>query len=463
MTDRVSGPGSRWARGREALRRRAEERTARRAVPPVGDRTDSADGRPPAPARRSGPPGEPREPAAGRAPRGDAEVPAGLRVLAAWSWRLLVLGLLIYFLVRLLAVFQLLIVPVLVALLLVALVRPLADLLTGPGERRWLPRGPASLITLLIALAIVGGLIGLIGQQVAEGFPTLREESTEGLRELQRQLARSPLHLSTDQVTRLVDQATANLRGNSSQLVSGAMHVTATAGHVLTAFFVVLFSGYFFLADGNGIWAWVVRLFPRSARPRVDGAGRRAWATLTSFVRATLLVALVDGLGVMLAAYLLHVPLAVPLGVLVFLGAFVPIVGALVSGSVAVLVALVDQGPLTALLMLAAVILVQQIEAHVLQPFLLGRAVAVHPLAVILAIGAGVLLAGIVGALFAVPTVAVANVVVAYLRSEAAGDKDADEPPPGEPPAAEPDAGGPVAEVDSPLADRPGPVTTPSR
>jgi predicted PurR-regulated permease PerM len=368
----------------------------------------------------------------------------------------------IYYGVRLLAMFQLLIVPLLVALLLVALVRPLTELLAGPGEGRWLPRGFAALATLLITLAVIGGLVGLIGQQVADGFPTLREDTAEGLRELQEQLARSPLHLSTDRLGQLVEQATAQLRDHGSQLVTGALQVTSTAGHVVTGFFIVLFSSYFFLAGGEGIWAWLVGLFPRPARKRLDGAGRRAWATLTSFVRATMIVAIVDGLGVAIAAYLLHVPLALPLGVLVFLGAFVPIVGSLVSGSVAVLVALVDQGPLTALLMLAAVILVQQVEAHGLQPFLLGRAVSVHPLAVILAIGAGVLLGGIVGALFAVPTVAVANVVVEYLRETADG-RDPEDAQPGVGAGGEPQE--PVPELDSPVADRPEPthVSTASR
>jgi predicted PurR-regulated permease PerM len=147
----------------------------------------------------------------------------------------------------------------------------------------------------------------------------------------------------------------------------------------------------------------------------VDSSGQVAWATLKSFVRATVLVAFVDAVGIALVAVILSVPLALPIGVIVFLGAFVPIVGAAVSGSVAVLVALVAHGPFVALLMLGGVLLVQQLESHVLQPFLLGRAVAVHPLAVILAIAAGVLVAGIVGALLAVPIVASLNAVVHHL------------------------------------------------
>ena len=352
----------------------------------------------------------------------DPQVPPALRSTAAWSWRLLVIGILGFYLIRLVGLFQVLVVPVLVALLLVALVLPLVDQLST-AHRRGLPRGVASLITLLATLAVVGGVIGLISQQVAVGFPELQRQAAAGLRELQSELARGPLHLSADRLAELVDRALAGIRGNSDQLVTGALQVTSTAGHLVTGFFLVLFSSFFFLSGGKGIWAWVVSLFPRTARHRVNGAGERAWDTLTAFVRATLLVALVDGLGVGISAAVLTVPLALPLGLLVFIGAFVPIVGALVTGSVAVLVALVAKGPVVALVMLAAVVLVQQVESHLLQPFLLGRAVAVHPLAVILAIGAGVLLAGVVGALFAVPLVAVVNVVARYLA-----DPSADEP-----------------------------------
>ena len=149
----------------------------------------------------------------------------------------------------------------------------------------------------------------------------------------------------------------------------------------------MLFSTYFFLADGDRIWAWIVRLAPRAARERVDSSGRVAWVSLTQFVRATVIVALVDAIGITIVAAILGVPFVLAIGVLVFLGAFVPMIGATIAGTVAVLVALVDQGPITALLMLGGVILVQQIEGHILQPFLMGRWVSVHPLAVIVAIG----------------------------------------------------------------------------
>jgi predicted PurR-regulated permease PerM len=187
----------------------------------------------------------------------------------------------------------------------------------------------------------------------------------------------------------------------------------------------VLFSTYFFLADGERIWAWLVRIAPRAAREHTDSSGRVAWISLTQFVRATVIVAATDAIGVMIGAAVLGVPFVLAIGVLVFLGAFVPMIGATIAGTVAVLVALVDQGPVTALLMLAVVIGVQQLEGHVLQPFLMGRWVSLHPLGVIVAIGCGVLVAGIAGALIAVPIAASLNAVVQHLSANTSvGDED---------------------------------------
>ena len=191
--------------------------------------------------------------------------------------------------------------------------------------------------------------------------------------------------------------------------------VGAALGNVVAGLFIILFASYFFLADGDRIWAWLVRLAPRAARQAIDGSGRVAWISLTQFVRATVIVALVDAVGIVIVAAALGVPFVLAIGVLVFLGAFVPLVGATVAGTVAVLVALVDQGPFTALLMLGGVILVQQIEGQVLQPFLMGRFVSMHPLGVVVAIGCGVLVAGIAGALIAVPLAAAVNAVAQHL------------------------------------------------
>jgi predicted PurR-regulated permease PerM len=350
--------------------------------------------------------------------RPDDAVPMGVRVATAWAWRLLLLGLFAYVLMRLLGVFRLLVIPLLVAMLVVALVKPVTDAM----ERARVTRNGAALLTLLGVLAVVAGLITLVSTQIASGFPELQRQAEAGLGQVQHWLAGPPLKLSTADLADYLQRARDSLTARQSTVVNGALAATTTAGHVVTGFFLTLFATFFFLAHGREIWGWVVRLFPRAAREAVDGSGRLGWVTLTSFVRATVIVALVDAIGIGVGAAVLHVPLAVPLGVLVFLSAFIPIVGALFSGAVAVLVALVAQGPVTALIMMAVVLVVQQIESHGLQPFLMGRAVRVHPLAVILAIAAGATVGGIVGALFAVPLVAVGNTVVLALVGRSSQD-----------------------------------------
>ncbi len=341
-----------------------------------------------------------------------AQVPYGVDVAAAWSWRFVVIVAAGYLIARALAFFTPLVVPLVVALFLAALVSPLVGLL---GRR--LPRGAASLLVVVATLGSVGGMLTLATQQVIDGATGLTGQVVDGLEQIRRWLRDGPLGFSETQIDNAINQLQSAVISGNRQLVTRATEVGAAVGYVIAGFFIVLFATYFFLADGRRIWAWVVRLFPRAARARADSSGRVAWLSLTRFVRATVLVALADAMGIMTVAVILNVPFVLAIGVLVFLGAFVPLVGATVSGVVAVLVALVSQGPLTAVLMLGGVILVQQLEAHVLQPFLMGRMVSVHPLGVILAIGAGVYLAGIIGALIAVPFVAAANAVAVYLAS----------------------------------------------
>jgi predicted PurR-regulated permease PerM len=347
------------------------------------------------------------------------QLPYGMRLATAWSWRLILIAAFIYLLLRLLGHFEVLVVPFLVAVLLVALTRPITELLA-----RWVPRGVAALATVFLVIALVAGLTTLVATQVASGFPDLENQASSGLGEVKTWLATGPLHLTTDRLADYVGDLHTSLISHSGTLVSGAVTAAGTLTDVLAGIFIVLFSMYFMLAQGSKIWEWVLRVLPDAAQEPLDVAARRGWVTLTSYIRATVLVAATDALGIGIGAAILGVPLAVPLGVLVFLGAFVPIVGAFVSGIVAVLVSLVSHGPVTSLIMLGIVIAVQQVEAHVLQPFLLGRAVSVHPLAVILGIAAGVLIAGIVGALFAVPFIAVTNTVASSL----AGRTDAEEP-----------------------------------
>jgi predicted PurR-regulated permease PerM len=340
-----------------------------------------------------------------------------VRVAAAWAWRIALVGVVLYFLGRVLAYFSELTISLFVSLLFVALLVPFVDFLDRHG---W-PRVLATLVSLLLGIALIVGLFTLVVAQIATGFDDLADQASAGITQLQTWLSNGPLNLSSSQINDYITQARTALQANSQSLINGALAVGGTAATLLTGSFLVLFFTIFLTWDGRRVWSWIVRLLPASAESPMDAAMHRGWVTLTSYVRATIIVAAVDAIGIGLGAFFLSIPLAVPLAVLVFLGAFVPIVGAVVTGAVAVLVGLVAQGPVTALIMLGVVLAVQQLESHVLQPILLGKAVAVHPLAVFVAITAGATLAGIPGVLFAVPVIAVANTVISYLvRGDAA-------------------------------------------
>lgn len=345
-----------------------------------------------------------------------AQVPWGVDLAAAWSWRLIIIAAAVLGFAWVLAYFVVITLPLAISLLIAALVSPAVARL----QRIGVPRGLAAGIVMIIGITTVGLLLTYVGQQVAAGAQDLADSVVEGLGQVTDWLRDGPLNLSDSQLNGWIESTQRTITENSREgsAVTRLTEVGTAVGHVFAGFFIVLFSTYFFLADGRRIWSWLVRLAPRAAREHVDGSGRVAWVSLTQFVRATVLVALADAIGVALVAAVLGVPFVLAIGVLVFLGAFVPMIGATVAGSVAILVALVDQGPITALLMLGGVILVQQIEGHVLQPFLMGRWVSVHPLGVIVAIGCGVLVAGIAGALIAVPLVAAGNAVVNHLARE---------------------------------------------
>ncbi|MGY2701976.1 MULTISPECIES: AI-2E family transporter [unclassified Nocardioides] len=343
-----------------------------------------------------------------------AQVPWGIDLAASWAWRFLVIAAAAYVILWLVAFFAVVAIPVAVALLISALAVPVVDGLHRVG----LPRGVAALLVVILGLAFVAALLTFAGQQVATGAQDLADQASAGLEEIKNWLKTGPLHASDSQINDYIQRAQDALKNAGTHVDLGNVTEVGTAvGHVFAGLFIVLFSTYFFLADGERIWAWAVRIAPRAARPHVDSSGRVAWISLTQFVRATVIVAAVDAIGIMIGAAILGVPFVLAIGVLVFLGAFVPLVGATVAGTIAVLVALVAQGPFTALLMLAVVIGVQQLEAHVLQPFLMGRWVSLHPLGVIVAIGCGVIVAGIAGALVAVPLAAALNAVVQHLAA----------------------------------------------
>ncbi|MCF6509558.1 AI-2E family transporter [Blastococcus sp. MG754426] len=365
----------------------------------------------------SGPPAHPSADGAAPRPAGrgagagaEGVVPFGLRMAAAWSWRLMVVIAGFYALLWAAAYLAVVIVPVLVALLLSALLQPGA---AGLARRGW-PPSLAAFTMLLVGLAVVAGIITLVVERFTAGFADLAAQVSQGLEQVQTFVVRS-FPISEGQLADLLTEAQDALLDNQDTLASGALTTAVTVGEVVTGIVLALFTLFFFLKDGRSIWLWLVGLFPAASRAYLDEAARRSWRTLISYVRATVVVALVDAVGIGIGLAVLGVPLVIPLAALVFLGAFVPIIGGFLAGTVAVLVALVSNGPITALIALAVVIGVMQLEGHVLQPLLLGRAVRVHPLAVVLAIAAGLLVGGIFGALIAVPTVACVNVAGTYL------------------------------------------------
>ncbi|HET9761469.1 MAG TPA: AI-2E family transporter [Nocardioidaceae bacterium] len=367
---------------------------------------------------------------AGESNYAPARVPYGVDLAAQWSWRLLVVAAAGLIVARGIGMFAVVVLPVVIALLLAALLIPVVEVL----HRARLPRGVASLLVVLGAIGLLVLLLTFAGQQIAQGANDLAKQVVSGLEQIRVWLKTGPLHASDSQINAYIKSAQDAVTTSNEQIVSRLTEVGTALSHIVAGFFIILFATYFFLADGNRIWSWVVRIFPRASRERADSSGRIAWTSLTAFVRATVMVAFTDALGVMLVAAILQVPFVFAIGVLVFIGAFIPMIGALLSGSVAVLVALVAQGPVVALIMLGGVVAVQQLEAHVLQPFLLGRLVSVHPLGVIVAIAMGVLVAGIAGALVAVPLVASLNAVVLHLADSSRTDREAEELPVGDAP-----------------------------
>jgi putative heme transporter len=348
----------------------------------------------------------------GRSNFNRAQVPYGVDLAAAWAWRFIVIVVAGYLVATAVGFFSLVVMPLVIALFIAALVMPIVELLS-----RALHRGVAAFLVVVGVIGVVALMLTFATQQVIDGATNLADQVVSGLDQIRDWLRDGPLNASDAQIDDAIDEMQALVTQSNAEIVGRLTEVGTAIGHIVAGFFIVLFATFFFLSDGQRIWAWIVRLFPGAARARADSSGRVAWLSLTQFVRATVLVALVDAIGIMVVAAVLDVPFVAAIGVLVFLGGFVPLVGATISGIVAVLVALVAQGPIVALIMLGGVVGVQQLEAHVLQPFLLGRMVSVHPLGVIVAIACGAYFAGIAGALVAVPFVAAVNAVVVYLAS----------------------------------------------
>lgn len=350
-----------------------------------------------------------------RAAEGDDQSVSPLvRATAAWSWRLLVIfgaAVVAFEIMRRLGV---VVVPVALSLVLTALLLPAVDYL----DRKGAARGGAVAFIIVLSMAIFGGVLAFVVNQFAEGAPLLVEQVTRSIEGTRDWLINGPLKLSADQITTAGGSFTEALRSHQAQLTTGALSTAGTIVEIVTGAFLVLFTLIFFLLGGRSVWQFVSRLAPDRHRSRVREAGAAGFHSLAGYARATSLVAFVDAVAIGSGLAIMGIPLALPLASLIFLGAFIPVVGALLTGLLAVIVALLAKGLIYALITLGLIVAVMQLEAHVLQPLVMGRAVSIHPLAVVLGLSAGWVLAGVIGALLAVPAIAFFNSFIRVLLAE---------------------------------------------
>lgn len=341
-------------------------------------------------------------------------VPPVMRVGAAWSWRFLVIAAAIGLIGFVLAYLSNITIPIAVALLLAALLQPVKDFLVRKGMR---PNLAAPLV-FVTGVVVVFGIVTAVVQQFIVGAPELAANAADGLARVRSWIV--DLGVSQERIDSSIQSVEDWLHDNEGVITSGAATAAAEVAQVLAGLAITLFTVFFFLRDGRRIVTWILGLTPAPARPHLAAAADRAWTTLRGYVVATVLVAAVDAIGIGIVIAIVGVPLVIPLAALVFLTSFIPLVGATLSGMAATLVALVAVGPVGAIIVLIGVLVVQQLEGHFLQPVLMGRAVRLHPLAIVLTIAAGGLAFGITGALFAVPVVATLNAAIKQLRGSAA-------------------------------------------
>lgn len=357
--------------------------------------------------------------------RGGTVVGHGLRVAAAYAWRLLVVGVVAYAVFSLLGRLQLVAVALFLALVITAVLRPLADLLA-----RHMPRTPAVVLSIGGSVLLVLGLLALVGRLVAGESGRLGHEFAGGLGRIERWLEGSPFHVSHAVLSNLQDKVAHLISENRSVLITSALSGVGRAVEVVTGLVLALFCSLFFIRSGDRFWRWFKDLIPPSARDPWDRAGRAAWRSFAGYTRGIIIVAATNAVLVGIALYALGVPLALPLTLLEFFAAFIPLVGSPVALGVATVVALATRGPVVAIVVLCLIVVIGQLEGHVLHPLVLSWAVRLHPVVVAVSVIGGSILAGVIGAVVAVPMVSVAWSVISELRTppEPAG-RSPDSPP----------------------------------
>ncbi|QDY80437.1 AI-2E family transporter [Streptomyces qinzhouensis] len=338
-------------------------------------------------------------------------VPEGLRVAAAYAWRVAVVAVVVYGVFSVLGRFHLLAVAVFLALVAAAVLRPSAGLLA-----RRLPRVLAVGLTVAGSIALVLGVLALIGEVVAGQTGALSREFRSGFDRITNLLEGPPFRLPPHALADFQSQLGELFSTHRSAVVSTALSGAGRVVEVFTVFALAVFCSVFFIHSGERYWAWFCAELPSRFRGRTDTAGRAAWRTFTGYTHGVLLVALTNAVLVGIALTLLGVPLALPLALLEFFAAFVPLIGSPVALAVAVLVALATKGPLVAGIVMLLIVVIGQIEGHLLHPLVMSWAVRLHPVVVALAVIGGAVTAGVIGAVVAVPLVAVAWSVRSALR-----------------------------------------------
>ena len=341
-------------------------------------------------------------------------VPFGLVMAGAFAWRAIVIGVVIVFAFTFFAALSPILVPLIIALIIAA---PLERLVTRLQRAR-IPRGGGAAIVLLSLTFVVLALIGIAGGSIVAGFDDLKQAALEGFDQFLVWLADGPLNVAQERIDNITEQVQGLLTDNWVGVANGALAVTGTIGALFAGAAIALVALFFYLRDGRGMWLWAIKSVGGKHEARIDSAGQHAWITLRRYAQTSAFVAFIDALGIGLGAWILGIPLAFPIAIMVFLFSFIPLFGAALSGAVAILVALVDGGWTTALIMLGIVIVVQQIEGSVLYPWLFGKAASLHPMVILVTVSAGTLLAGLVGAVVAVPLVAFGTAFVVGLRRE---------------------------------------------
>jgi predicted PurR-regulated permease PerM len=340
-------------------------------------------------------------------------IPRWLRISSELAWRSLLVAAAIVVLALLVSRLRVVFLPVIVALLVSTLLVPPVTWM----QRRGVPRLIGTLLAVGASVLALATVATVVVPQVKQEVEEVDVSVNSGIDSVAGWLSEGPLAVERDNVRRYRRQFEQELRERSGSLATGALGGALLVVEVIAGLVLSVVLIFFFVKDGRRMWAWFVTRFPERLRTDIHSIGLLGWDALSGYLRGTTLVALVDAIGIGIALVLLDVPLALPLALLTFAAGYFPIVGALFAGFAAAMVALAANGLTNALLVVAATLLVQQVEGNLLQPLIVGRAVRLHPVAIIVAVATGAVLWGIAGAFIAVPTAAVASQAVGYLRN----------------------------------------------